>query len=1016
MKKNTISILLTLMSFVFWGQNVQQRLDSGETPYDIYATNISLDSLYGKQYQGGIIAYLDVNEGSGLIVSPRDLYKVTTYVRTFNEETQEYNPPTGSSYVIMGDGAGVPQEEANALKAYEATVPWTVNGNESLLNASGSVVGTGNENTTAILEGLGTKGDFAANWCRELKLGGYTDWSLPSVDEFSKVYKNWMEKSSGGNYSLTMYWTSTEVSSTEAEASRELYGDNGSATEYVAKVPKTNEYAVVAVRSFGFSPTIQEQLNGGITPFQIYLKNPNRLALLYGKKYQGGLIAYLNTTDGSGMVIASSDQKPAYWGCGRPPQQYNKYGATGTAIGTGATNTRQIARICGGGAQYVCYYDMGIKEYGYDDWFLPSIDELRAIYLNVFRRGLGDFASGTTYWSSTNVLCGDPKYYRNPPVIPVPGITFDNLGGRIDAPRSTNQGVRPARYFSKASVAEVSTELEVTNLNAHGADCMGMLVNNGGALTKETGICYGLSPNPTVDDGVIVANVTMDSLDRRFTAVVKGLKPGTKYYARAFAKNTIGLSYGNLITFTTEAVLPEVKILEVMYLGKFSLVADAEIVSNGGGTVSDKGFVIGTEDYPEIGKGTQLNEGVAVGDSKYRGVFSGLTADKEYNLRAYVENEEGISYSEPWGVTVSHEKGKVKITKLKAIGAGVVTVEGELVDNGQDKATTVSLSYGTTIKLGAKQSVSLGEDSSFTVTIEGLSPSQKYYIQAVATNKAGTFNTQMYDVTTQSAPVIESVVKMGVITRQSAKIGVTIESKGGSSITEKGICYGTTENPTVSDAVLTASATLETTILSLKDLEANTEYYIVPYAKNGDVVTYGKQISFTTSKFVIGEEYLGGVVYFLESNGKHGIIVAKEDLSTLANWGCVSTFVSGARFALFGGKANTTAILQAGCTSSDSAAGLAAVYSAVPDRSDKGEWFLPSIGELKYLFNQRQMASQLKLDTDSNTGVYWSSTQYSDKEGEQVNKAYAYVLHMGVGEKFKIHKGSSNKVRPVRYF
>jgi hypothetical protein len=82
-------------------------------------------------------------------------------------------------------------------------------------------------------------------------------------------------------------------------------------------------------------------------------------------------------------------------------------------IGTGKSNTRELVRqaqrrgiktgvnhlnqaYC---AAVAC---TGLNINGYNDWFLPSEDELKLMYSNLFQKGLGGFAA-VYYWSSTGV-------------------------------------------------------------------------------------------------------------------------------------------------------------------------------------------------------------------------------------------------------------------------------------------------------------------------------------------------------------------------------------------------------------------------------------------------------------------------------------------------------------------------------------------------------------------------------------------------------------------------------------
>jgi hypothetical protein len=119
----------------------------------------------------------------------------------------------------------------------------------------------------------------------------------------------------------------------------------------------------------------------------------------------GGLIFFENPNaaadDWRYLEAAPVDQSAgAKWGCFRKPLA----GARGTAIGTGRQNTRDMV-ACGetGTAADLCAtYSLN----GVGGWFLPSRDELEAVYRVLKAKGLGDFpadgaSDNISYWSSS---------------------------------------------------------------------------------------------------------------------------------------------------------------------------------------------------------------------------------------------------------------------------------------------------------------------------------------------------------------------------------------------------------------------------------------------------------------------------------------------------------------------------------------------------------------------------------------------------------------------------------------
>lgn len=117
-----------------------------------------------------------------------------------------------------------------------------------------------------------------------------------------------------------------------------------------------------------------------------------------GQNYQGGYIVYIDSTGLHGLIAAPADLTNEQWGCNDSVFTVIS-GANGTAIGSGQANTTAIVTSCGDAptAAKLCN-DLSVG--GYDDWYLPSKEELYFLYLNLGLKGLGGFTKGY-YWSSS---------------------------------------------------------------------------------------------------------------------------------------------------------------------------------------------------------------------------------------------------------------------------------------------------------------------------------------------------------------------------------------------------------------------------------------------------------------------------------------------------------------------------------------------------------------------------------------------------------------------------------------
>ena len=148
---------------------------------------------------------------------------------------------------------------------------------------------------------------------------------------------------------------------------------------------------------------------------------------------------------------------------------------------------------------------------------------------------------------------------------------------------------------------------------------------------------------------------------------------------------------------------------------------------------------------------------------------------------------------------------------------------------------------------------------------------------------------------------------------------------------------------------------------------------------------------------VIGQSYQGGIVFYMDSTGQHGLIAATSDLSTGAAWGCDGTAIGGTAAGLGSGAANTAAIIG-DC----STAGIAARLCSDLSSGGYSDWYLPSEEELDLLYDRKNSVGGF-------SGlVYWGSTEH--------NATTAALQFFDDGYQLNASKGTSARVRAIRAF
>lgn len=102
-------------------------------------------------------------------------------------------------------------------------------------------------------------------------------------------------------------------------------------------------------------------------------------------------------------------------------------------------------------------------------------------------------------------------------------------------------------FTTAAELAIVSTAA-VTMITTNSAVSGGNVISDGGSAVTARGICWSTGTTPAISD----SHTTDGNGTGSYTSSMTGLNPNTTYYVRAYAVNSVGTSYGSVISFTTQ--------------------------------------------------------------------------------------------------------------------------------------------------------------------------------------------------------------------------------------------------------------------------------------------------------------------------------------------------------------------------------------------------------------------------------------------------------------------------------
>ena len=230
----------------------------------------------------------------------------------------------------------------------------------------------------------------------------------------------------------------------------------------------------------------------------------------------------------------------------------------------------------------------------------------------------------------------------------------------------------------------------------------------------------------------------------------------------------------------------------------------------------------------------------------------------------------------------------IKVTDIKTNTAVIEAINEE---EGFERLEAVVLCSADEKVKEPKQYKMTYEDESFKANVDGLLQDTKYYYKIIFTGKYNSVETEVSSFETEKIvmPVVKTVAVTEVTTTR-AVCGGNVSSDGGGTITARGVCWSTNQNPTIEDNKTTNGSGIGSFTSSLSNLSSQTTYYVRAYATNEVGTAYGEEKSFTTLEIVLPTVTTTEVTNITSNSATCGGNVTSDGNGTVSSRGiCWST-------------------------------------------------------------------------------------------------------------------------------
>lgn len=300
-----------------------------------------------------------------------------------------------------------------------------------------------------------------------------------------------------------------------------------------------------------------------------------------------------------------------------------------------------------------------------------------------------------------------------------------------------------------------------TSIASTSAILGGNVTSNGGAEIQQRGVIFSATnPNPVIG-GAGVISFSAASQGTGVFSVNVTLLPGKTYFYKAFARNISGTSLTAVASFVTPAALPTLSNPFLTNITSISAALRAEVTGNGGGAITDRGFVYSitaSNSNPVIGGPTVTLVSASGAGSIFSSNISPLLSNTGYTFKAYATNSAGTAYGSPYAFFTSMPPLTVTLPTVSDVTSTTAILGGTVNSDGGTTATERGIVYSSTNSNplingpDVTKIIASGTMGLYTVNVTSLVADKKYYFKAYATTNAGTSYSNISDFSTQPVP------------------------------------------------------------------------------------------------------------------------------------------------------------------------------------------------------------------------------------------------------------------------